>query len=151
MKQEDYLTNRVQNQIDWFNAKSGTNRKVFQRLRAVQIIAGALIPFLSGLLVAVDGYQRQGTATVGALGVIVTIVTGIMSLGRYRENWVEYRKMNENLQREKFLYETEVAPYHEKNRFDLLVQNVESLLAKENLNWSQYITKPDSPEVTKVT
>ena len=151
MNYDEYKKNRVDDQICWYNTKSSKNRKVFQILRTIQIIAGALIPFLSGLLVAMAEFQKQGTAIVGGLGVIVTIATGIANFGRYRENWIEYRKMSENLQREMFLYETESGRYSlkNKNRFDLFVQTVESLLASENANWSQIMLKPDKPEDTK--
>jgi hypothetical protein len=152
MNYDEYKKDRVCDQIDWYNAKSSRNRKIFQTLRTIQIIAGALIPFLSGAILGIAP-ERQMTSTiiVGALGVIVTIATGISTLGRYRENWIEYRKMSENLQREKFLYETESGRYSikNKNRFDLFVQTVETLLASENQNWSQIMLKPDKPEDTK--
>lgn len=152
MNYDEYKKNRVCDQIDWYNRKSGKNRKVFQTLRTIQIIAGAMIPFLSGAILGIaPEKQMTSTIIVGALGVIVTIATGIATLGRFRENWIEYRKMSENLQREMFLYETEAGRYTPKNksRFDLFVQNVESLLASENANWSQIMLKPDVPEDTK--
>jgi hypothetical protein len=153
MNYDEYKKDRVCDQIDWYNRNSSKNRKIFQTLRAIQISAGALIPFLSGLLVAFKGYEMVGTTIVGALGVIVTIATGIAGFGRYRENWIEYRKMSENLQREKFLFETEAGRYtpKNKNRFDLFVQSIESLLASENANWSQIMLKPEKPEDTKPT
>jgi hypothetical protein len=149
MNYDEYKKDRVCDQIDWYNRKSGKNRKVFQALRTIQIIAGALIPFLSGLILGINAqWQTYSTIIVGALGVIVTIATGLSTLGRYRENWVEYRKMSENLQREMFLYETEAGRYSakNKNRFDIFVQTVESLLASENSNWSQIMLKPEKPE-----
>ncbi len=149
MNREEYISERLEREIDWYNRYSRLNRYIYKTLRILQIIAASLIPFLSALAFSTDYYRLSATIAVGALGVIVTIATGISSLGRHRENWIEYRRMRENLEREKFLYETEVGPYAGKDRFDLLVQNVETLLAKENMNWSQFMLKSDKPEDAK--
>ena len=149
MKQEDYIKNRLQDQINWYDHNSSVNRKIFKLLRIIQIIAAALIPFLSGLILGTDSFKTTGTVIVGVLGVIVTISTGILGLGRHQENWIEYRKLCEALEREKFLFETESDPYDTKNRFDYLVRNVETLIANENSNWSRIMLKTDKPEDTK--
>src|SRR3954471_6125598 len=46
---DEYLTRRVQNQIDWYDKKSVWNQKCFKRLRIVEIIAAAMIPLLTAL------------------------------------------------------------------------------------------------------
>ena len=86
MNYDEYKKDRVCDQIDWYNRKSGKNRNVFQTLRTIQIIAGAMIPFLSGAILGIaPEKQMTSTIIVGALGVIVTIATGISTLGRYRK------------------------------------------------------------------
>lgn len=142
MTPEEYLEKRLQDQIDWYNRKSVANQKIFKRLRLAEIVAAALIPFLSGVMLGTDRYRLAGTVIVGLLGVMITIITGILSLGRHQENWIEYRATCESLQKEKFLFETGVDPYHDENRFPLLVQKSETLLSKENANWTQYMLKP---------
>ena len=46
MNQEDYLKDRLDNQIDWYDKKSQWNQKWFKRLQVFQLIAAAIIPFL---------------------------------------------------------------------------------------------------------
>ena len=141
MTSEEYTTNRLQEQIDWYERSSGFNNNIFKILRIMEIVAAALIPFLSGLLIGSDNYKQTIVILVGVLGLIVTISSSLISLGRHQEKWIEYRKMAEALKREKFLFDTQVAPYDIENRFSLFVQTVEMLIAKENENWSQIMLK----------
>ena len=143
MKPEEYIEKRLQDQIDWYERKSGNNRKIFQTLRLVEIIAAALIPFLSGLLIRLPDCKVSGTVVVGLLGVIVTIMAGILSFGRHQEHWIEYRTTCESLKKEHFLFQTQVEPYNGEDAFKLLVQRVETLVSKENTNWAQYMMKPE--------
>lgn len=46
---DEYLNDRLNNQIDWYDGKSQTNQKWFKRLRLLEIIAAAIIPFLAGI------------------------------------------------------------------------------------------------------
>lgn len=138
----EYIETRVDDQINWYNGKSQTNQKKFKVLRITEIVAAALVPFLSGLSVAYQNYTLYLTITVGILGMIIAVIAGVLSLGHYQENWVEYRAICEGLKKEKFLFETGAEPYGESNSFNFLVQRVETLISKENTNWAQYMLKP---------
>ena len=48
MNQDDYIKDRVDGQIEWYDRKSGTNQRWFRWLRIVEIIAAASIPLLVG-------------------------------------------------------------------------------------------------------
>ena len=50
MEQDEYLKNRLDDQIDWYDRKSVQNQKWFKRLQVISIIAAASIPFLSGYI-----------------------------------------------------------------------------------------------------
>jgi len=45
---EEYIEQRLSDQIGWYDRKSGTNQRWFKRLRFAEIVAAATIPFLSG-------------------------------------------------------------------------------------------------------
>jgi hypothetical protein len=45
---DDYIKDRVDGQIGWYDRKSGTNQRWFRWLRIVEIIAAASIPLLVG-------------------------------------------------------------------------------------------------------
>ncbi len=143
MTPPEYIEKRLQDQIDWYGNRSSTSQATFKRLRRSEIIAAALIPFLSGLAISDGPYRFALTVAIGVLGLVVTIMAGFLSLGRYQENWKDYRTTSESLQKEKFLFETRVEPYGGEDAFNLLVQRVETLISTENTNWGQYIMKPD--------
>ena len=78
------------------------------------------------------------TGTVkDAMGVAVALITGLVTLYRFQENWIEYRTTAETLKHEKYLYLTRSAPYDGDNAFHRLVVTIESTISKETTAWSQ--------------
>jgi hypothetical protein len=135
MEQDEYIKERVDDQIDWYERKSQRNRKAFQILRLAEVFAAALIPFLAGYVKAHVSIQ----IFVGILGVIVAVIAGLLSLYRFQETWIGYRTTCESLKREKFLFLTHSEPYNVPEPFPAFVQAAESLMSKEVNGWLQYI------------
>ena len=143
MKPQEYIEKRLDDQISWYDGKSLASQRTFKRLRLLEIIAAALIPFLSGLTVSKPEFNLPGTIIVGGLGMAIAIIAGVLSLGQHQEHWIEYRTVCESLKKEKILFETGVEPYSGEDAFRMLVQKVETLISKENTNWAQYMTKAE--------
>lgn len=138
MNEEEYLQQRVYDQIDWYDRKSQWNQKWFKRLQVFQLVASVSIPFLSGY-VELGGFWIK--FSIGFLGVSIAGTVAIAGLYKFQENWIEYRTTCETLRHEKFRYLTKTEPYDSEERLPLLVERIESLISKENSNWSQYIKK----------
>lgn len=83
---------------------------------------------------------------MGILGLAIAVITAVVSLCQFQENWVEYRTTCESLKHEKFLFLTKTEPYNVDTPFPLLVQHIESMISKENTTWSQCI-RPQKKEV----
>ena len=134
--EEEYLKDRVDDQIDWYDKKSQVNQKWYKCLRLIEIIAAASIPFVAG-------YMGDGVlwpkVIAGTLGLIVAIITAIVGLYNFQEHWVEYRTTCESLKHEKFLYLTKTEPYNIEDPFPLFVKRIESLISTENTKWSQHV------------
>lgn len=143
MTPEEYIEKRLDDQIEWYGRKSLTAQKVFKRLRLAEIVAAALIPFLSGVLISDPKLFLTGNVIIGLLGISVAVITGFLSLGRHQEHWIGYRAVCEALKREKFLFETKVDPYNSADAFPLLVQRVEALVSSENTQWAQHMLKAE--------
>ena len=144
MNEEEYLKNRLDDQINWYDRKSTNNQKYFKRFQLILIISAAAIPLLSGYL----GQEETTTYLpyiIGALGFLVAIITAILSLYKFQENWTAYRTTCESLRHEKFLYLTKTNPYKGKNAFNLLVQRVEILISQENSSWAEIMKKTEEP------
>ncbi len=142
--QEDYLQTRVLSQIDWFDRKSGLNKKWFLSLKICEIILALFIPFLSG-------YINKGNDTiqvvVGITGIVVAAIAGLITLVKFQENWVEYRAVGESLKLEKFLYLSNAGPYAKTTAaYPLFVERFESLIAASNQKWVNYSSKKEMEE-----
>ena len=139
MNEEEYIKNRLDDQINWYDRKSSQNQKTYKRLQFILIISAASVPFISGYVDNLSYLQYL----LGGIGVLIAAVTGLLSLYKFQEIWTTYRTTCESLRREKFLYLTRTDPYIEKNAFNLLVQRVEALLAKENSSWVEVMKKTE--------
>lgn len=134
MNEEEYLSNRLDDQIDWYDRKSGLNKKLYLRCQLVQLIVASLIT-LSALL---EVYEHVIIPfIVPSMGALVAIISGILGLYKFQENWVEYRATSEALKYEKYLFITKSDPYHKPDRFNLLVNRAEGLMSKQNATWLQ--------------
>jgi len=138
MTEEEYISQRLDDQIDWYSKKSSSCQKRYKALRVIEIVAAALIPFLSGMGEKVS----FGQWIVGALGVMIALVAAASSLFKYHENWIQYRVTSEQLKHEKFLFATRSSPYNDQTCFQLLVQRVEALISKEAAAWAHVIKQP---------
>jgi Protein of unknown function (DUF4231) len=139
---EEYIKQRLNDQISWYEHKSSTSQRWFKWLRFTEIVAAATIPFLSGF--AGDSFPIK--IAIGALGVIVAVIASLLGLLHLQEHWIEYRARAELLKKEKFLFLTQTEPYDKGDAFHLLVQHVEALLSKESIEWVQSMMKPSKAE-----
>ena len=132
MDEKTYISDRIDDQINWLDRKAAVNQKKYKALRTISLVASILIPLLSGYS---DEVGIALTIIVGVLGAIVAICQGLLALNKNHELWTEYRLTSEALKREKLVYATRTGPYALPNSFPLLVENVEKLLSGENQKW----------------
>jgi len=141
MNQDEYLKQRLDDQIAWHDAKSQQNQKSYKRLRAFELTAASAIPLLSGALKS----DELGYLWVGALGASIAICSGVLALFKFHELWIEYRSVAETLRRHRFLFVTKARPYHEADAFTTLVEAVEGVLAKQSASWSDLNKSKSQP------
>ena len=142
MDEEQYFEERLDNQIQWYDRKSVQLQKSFKRLRGLEIILAASIPFLMG-------YTKTHPAVlfaVGVLGVVVACLAGLLALQKYEELWTRYRSTCETLTHHKYLYLTQAPPYETRPAFRDLVANVENIMSEERSNWLE-LQREKPPEV----
>lgn len=132
MTPEQYLQDRIEDQIRWYGDRSRSNQTTYRRLRTIEIVLAASIPLLAGYVGEVPSLR----VAVGAAGVLLAVIAGVFSLYRFHENWVSYRNTCEALKREKFLYLTGAPPYTEPNAFSQFVARSEALMGGEQEKWT---------------
>jgi|SRR5215472_3471027 len=145
MSESDPIIDRLEDQIRWYDRKSMSCQRIFKRMKVVEIVAAAIIPFLAGLNLKAMLWSAWLT---GGLGLIVTVLEGLLHLGQYQQNWITYRSTCEALKHEKYLYLGESGPYASvDNPHSLLAERVESLVSQEHAKWaSVQQSQPKSKE-----
>lgn len=96
---------RLEQQIDWYDSKSGFAQKYYKRTKYFTISAAALIPIiaLSGL-----PYSEWLIAVTGSL---IAILEGANHLNQWQHNWITYRSTCEALRHEKYTFMAGADPY----------------------------------------
>lgn len=127
----DPIIDRLEDQIAWYDRKSTVNQRIYKRIKIVEIVAAALIPFIGTFNLA-----RAAWAT-GGLGVVITVLEGMLHLNQYQQNWTAYRSTCESLKHEKFTYLGKAAPYaNAPDPHALLAERIESLVSQEHAKWA---------------
>jgi hypothetical protein len=129
------VSERLEDQLAWYDAKATRNRLWFQSLKVLQIVIAASIPVVAAADVSV--------AVAGALGAIIVVMEGLQQLFQFQQNWVSFRGTAEALKRENYLFLAGVGPYQDAQRREaLLAQRVEDLVATEHAAWSAAQKEP---------
>jgi hypothetical protein len=129
----DPIYARLEDQIDWYDRKSRSAQRIFKRMKIVEILAAALIPFLAAL-----SFHNANLVTAG-LGVLITVLEGILHLNQYQQLWNTYRSTCEALKHEKFTYLGNAGPYAgAPDPRAMLAERVESLVSQEHAQWSSF-------------
>ncbi len=143
MTQAEYLQSRVEDQINWYDRKSSRSKRAYLLLRVCSVIVALAIPVLSGLLTEANAAQMK--LTLGIAGAFVALCEALLTLYKFHDNWTNYRNATEGLKQHKFLFETKAAPYGGTDAFPLFVQNAESIMAGERIQWLKQNTSPEEP------
>ncbi len=127
---EEITLQRLQDQLDWYSAKSSQNKNWFRGLKMVTIISAALIPVL------VTSGVPHGSQVSAALGVLIAVIEGLQQLNQYHGNWISYRATAEALKHEQFLYLAKAGPYiSAEHPQSMLAERIESLISQEEGKW----------------
>jgi hypothetical protein len=135
----DPVVERLEDQISWYDRKSLSNQKTYKRIKMTEIVAAAVIPFIGAFNLPNAGWWT------GGLGVVITVLEGMLHLNQYQQNWIAYRSTCESLKHEKYVYLAKASPYAGvADSRALLAERVESLVSQEHAKWAssqQEITK----------
>ena len=136
MTEEEYIKERLDDQIKWYSKKATKNKSLNNWFKAFIIILSATIPFVVGT----EFDETLRNIILSAMGVIITILSGLSGLLKFQEKWTEYRTTSETLKHEKYLFQAKAIPYSdEKEPYKLLVTRIEYIISKEHSMWGQYI------------
>ncbi len=136
----DPIIARLEDQIAWYDRKSQHNQHAFKRIKITEIVAAAMIPFISA-----TNIPRLALVTAG-LGVLITILEGLLHLNQYQQNWITYRSTCEQLNHEKYIFIALAGPYvNVADPRAVLAERLESLVSQEHSKWAS-IQQPDAKD-----
>lgn len=119
---------RLEEQIEWYDRKSGNAQHWFKRLKIAQIVTAAAIPVMAG--------NSAPAWLVGGAGALIVVLEGLQQLQQYQQNWASYRATCERLKHERFLFMAGAGPYATNpNPEAMLAERVEGLVSQEHAAW----------------
>jgi hypothetical protein len=118
---------RLDDQLAWYDAKSGSAQRAYKRVKTAELVVAAAVPVVAGV-----GAPPLLTA---ALGAVVVLAEGILQLYGWQTNWTLYRGTAEALTREKYLHLAQAGPYVGADRDRVLAERVEELVSQEHAKW----------------
>ena len=139
--QAAYICTRIQGQIDYYEAKSARNKRLYHVLSAVAIIANALVPICSVFLETADG-SNGIKVTIAALSSFALVVTSLLTLLNARELWTKYRRSASSLTSLLHQYYTRTGLFEdmaEQDAFRLLAKMSEDHFNEENKSWGEML------------
>ena len=146
MQDDEYIKERLDNQISWYDRKSSINQKKYKKYKRLEFIIAATIPVITTLTAIIPNDLLEKILLISAAfgGIILVVINKTLELEDYFKFWKEYRTTCESLQYERSLYLTRSEPYDEEDAFPLLVQKVESILSKETQRWQQRVKQVET-------
>jgi hypothetical protein len=122
------LWERLQGQIDWYDAKAKTNQLYFKASKIAIIVCAVAIPIVA---------EFSAMSVIFAAGVIL-LLESMQQLNKWQENWILYRSTCEGLRNEQHLYNEKAGPYaklpaDEAHR--VLAERVGALASAEHSKW----------------
>ncbi|MEZ5346473.1 MAG: DUF4231 domain-containing protein [Pyrinomonadaceae bacterium] len=132
-----YLKERYQAQISWYQAKASANKRWYQIFQWSVIFLAAIVPVL---VTAAPATMDEPNPAIWWITVVASVLLAIGTAGvktfKFQENWITYRATSERLIQEKFYFDGNVGEYSEtSDKRSLFVKRVETLISGESSQW----------------
>lgn len=128
MQANEYIKNRLDDQINWYDKKSATQKKWYYRSKLVTLVCTSSIPVISVAL----RHQSFTVIITASIAAVATVTEGILTLTKWHEKWIAYRSNAETLKHEKFAYLTSSGAYSnmsDEEKFHNLVDRTENIIS----------------------
>lgn len=125
----EYIEERFNGSIAWYDKEAGRSKTKFMRLRIITVVGGALVPVLINI------EMPYLTVVTTIISLLVLLAVSVDSVYHYGEQWSSYRSTEQFLRREYYLFTVNEGPYRFLDQdlsFQLFVERVEEAIAAEN-------------------
>jgi hypothetical protein len=131
---EESTWERLEDQIGWYDRKSGYNQRYYKWLKLLEIAVAAVLPIVASL--------RSPVWVTGGLAAIIVVLEGAQHLYQFHEHWISYRSTAEALKHERYLYLAKAGPYIGDDRHRQLAERIEGLTSQEHAKWTASHQEP---------
>lgn len=132
---EQYKRKRYETELNWYDDKSIANR-MWDR-----VTAGLIIVFAAAapIIILFPSSPELWTRIIGAaITALIAVISGLRSIFKFHELYVNYRTVAETMKKEIHYYEANLEPYSSAaDREGFFVQRIESLVSRENTLWQE--------------
>jgi hypothetical protein len=137
---EDPTWERLEDQLNWYDRKSGENQRRYKWLKLLELAVAASLPVVAAV--------HSPVWVTGGLAAVIVVLEGVQHLYQYQEHWITYRSTAEALKHERYLYLAKAGPYATEDRHSQLAERIEGLISQEHAKWtaSHQEVKPHSAE-----
>src|SRR6266702_748078 len=125
---EDPTWERLEDQISWYDRKSGDSQRRYKSLKLLELAVAAALPVVAGL--------KSPVWVTGGLAAVIDVLEGAQHLYQFQEHWITYRSTAEGLKHERYLYLAKAGPYVGEDRHRQLAERIEGLVSQEHAKWT---------------
>jgi hypothetical protein len=128
---------RLEDQIGWYDRKSGDDQRLYKWLKLLEIAVAASLPVVAAV--------HSPVWVTGGLAAVIVVLEGVQHLYQFQEHWITYRSTAEALKHERYLYLAKAGPYAEGDRHRQLAERLEGLVSQEHAKWTVSQKNPVAP------
>lgn len=125
---DDPTWERLEDQIGWYDRKSGDNQRRYKWLKLLELAVAAALPVVAGV--------GSPVWVIGGLAAVIVVLEGVQHLYQFQEHWITYRSTAEALKHERYLYLARAGPYVGEDWHRQLAERIEGLISQEHAKWT---------------
>src|SRR6266511_807767 len=125
---EDPTWDRLEDQISWYDRKSGDDQRRYKWLKLLELAVAAALPVVAGI--------HSPVWVTGGLASVIVVLEGAQHLYQFQEHWITYRSTAEALKHERYLYLAKAGPYAGEDRHGQLAERLAGLISQEHAKWT---------------
>lgn len=137
-KPSDYIEQRIAQYQAWYDKKAVTAKAIYLRMRTAIVLGGIVVPFI------VNSSLPGKDFLASIISLVVAACVALESVYHYREQWKNYRSMEQFLSREQVLFLTGEGGYKEfkspQTAFIYFVERCEGAIEAENASTLNIMT-----------
>ncbi len=143
---ESYLTERVDDQMKYFDSKAIRNQKAYRVLKVIAIACNILTTLAIALTFIVPPNFRGHTGIVAlVLSTLVLATYQFEEFYNFGTKWEKFRLVAEYLKSEKYLFQNKVGMYSSGDTDEkehLFIEKIENILRGTDMSYFSLMVEP---------